>query len=278
MNEEIQILDCTLRDGGYKTKWNFSDNFVRNYIKVCNKLDLNYLEVGFRSKNTEGYGPFRNIPTKTVKQIAYDTPALLAVMVDLREMTEAHEVDELVDGLGGIVNLIRITTPYDKLALAQAVVDRLEGFETSINIMRLNEYAKDQNLVGNIISLRSEYVYMVDTCGSCDMMTISEAFNNVSKFKSPTLGFHGHDNLSLAYVNSLSAVSSGAKIVDGTIFGLGHGAGNCRTELLLTAFRPKVDYMEIEDLEYVFLNEDLGEYVKPVVNILTGLSGLRQRD
>ena len=41
-----KLLDCTLRDGGYYTHWDFSSDVVKTYIETTNKLPVDYLEVG----------------------------------------------------------------------------------------------------------------------------------------------------------------------------------------------------------------------------------------
>jgi 4-hydroxy 2-oxovalerate aldolase len=45
----FKILDCTLRDGGYYTNWDFEKSLVTTYIDSMNKLPIDYLEVGYRS-------------------------------------------------------------------------------------------------------------------------------------------------------------------------------------------------------------------------------------
>ena len=50
---QIKILDCTLRDGGYYTNWDFSSDVVKTYIEATNKLPTAYLEVGYRKKPTK---------------------------------------------------------------------------------------------------------------------------------------------------------------------------------------------------------------------------------
>ena len=53
------------------------------------------------------------------------------------------------------------------------------------------------------------------------------------------LGFHGHNNLEMALANTLTAIDEGIDIVDATITGMGRGAGNLKTELLLTVLNAK---------------------------------------
>ena len=49
MAKNFNILDCTLRDGGYYTDWDFSPSIVRTYLEAVNSLPINYIEVGYRN-------------------------------------------------------------------------------------------------------------------------------------------------------------------------------------------------------------------------------------
>ena len=45
----MKILDCTLRDGGYYTNWDFDSKIVDVYIQAMNVLPIDYIELGYRS-------------------------------------------------------------------------------------------------------------------------------------------------------------------------------------------------------------------------------------
>jgi 4-hydroxy 2-oxovalerate aldolase len=47
------------------------------------------------------------------------------------------------------------------------------------------------------------------------------------------VGIHTHNNQQLAYANTIEAIIQGANRLDGSLAGLGRGAGNCQTELLI---------------------------------------------
>ena len=51
----MKLLDCTLRDGGYYTNWDFDDTVVDSYIQAMNQLPIDYLEVGYRNNPSKEY-------------------------------------------------------------------------------------------------------------------------------------------------------------------------------------------------------------------------------
>ena len=51
----MKILDCTLRDGGYYTNWDFDKQQVDQYLEACNDLPIDYIEIGYRSPVLKDY-------------------------------------------------------------------------------------------------------------------------------------------------------------------------------------------------------------------------------
>ena len=53
MNNNINHLDCTLRDGGYHNNWKFNNHLIGAYLKCMSKIEVKYVELGFRFLNKD---------------------------------------------------------------------------------------------------------------------------------------------------------------------------------------------------------------------------------
>ena len=66
----MKILDCTLRDGGYYTNWDFDKDLVKTYCKSMESLPIDYVEIGYRSIPLEGYlGEYFYCPEFVMKEL-----------------------------------------------------------------------------------------------------------------------------------------------------------------------------------------------------------------
>jgi 4-hydroxy 2-oxovalerate aldolase len=80
---------------------------------------------------------------------------------------------------------------------------------------------------------------MVDSFGGIMPDDVKEIVRLVKSKTKVSLGFHGHDNLHMGLINTITALNEGCDMVDATITGMGRGAGNLKTELLLTYLESK---------------------------------------
>ena len=62
-----EIIDCTLRDGGYYTNWNFSSNFFEKYLNAVKSLPISYIELGYISDCKDNLGPFYHLDNKIIQ-------------------------------------------------------------------------------------------------------------------------------------------------------------------------------------------------------------------
>ncbi len=75
-------------------------------------------------------------------------------------------------------------------------------------------------------------VIVMDSAGASTPDMVAATIRHLAANLDIRIGFHAHNNLSLAVANSLLAIQSGASIIDGTLRGFGAGAGNCQLEVL----------------------------------------------
>ena len=238
MLENIRILDCTLRDGGYYTHWDFDSGVVDSYLSAMEKLPVSYLELGYRNNPESGYlGKFGYTPIPVIEGLKKKTTKKLSLMLNQKSV-EVGDLDSLVSPLRGLVDMVRLAVDpanFDKaLVLAEAVKAR--GFETGFNMMYMSKWDRYDSLYGKLRGLNgvADAFFMVDSFGGMtpgDVGRISRAV--LGQVKCP-VGFHGHNNLQMALANSLAAIEAGVARVDATVLGMGRGAGNLNLELLLT--------------------------------------------
>ncbi len=240
------ILDCTLRDGGYYTNWDFESGLVKKYLAALDGLPIKFCEVGYRSPAKEGYfGEYFYLRYATLKSIhsSLNSNIKLALMLNAKDCT-SRKVRSLLEDCHEFIGLIRIAISPDQLmhGLSIAAAVKECGFSVGVNIMHLHKLVGNhQWLFDELLSQKDviDYLSFVDSFGSCFPDQIAGTIKSAKLSLPFNIGFHGHDNLGLAFANSLAAIEAGADIIDSTMLGLGRGAGNLRTELI-TAYFSKI--------------------------------------
>ena len=258
------ILDCTLRDGGYYTNWEFDDDLVREMVQYLNFSEVDYIELGYKSPLPGGR--FRKCNDKFIENLLKDITILgiqelskLAFMIDAKDFIEDNKVNKrlLLDVIKpkkkSPFTLCRIATNYESLDLALEMLDIISemGYQTALNLMKV---ATLTNLeVGlaleKIGKSDVDMIYVADSLGSLHGKTLTRLFKTfraVCDDWDKWLGFHPHNNLGLAFSNSYQAEKFGVDIVDGTITGMGRGAGNLRIEqYLMWKEKPTKDLLDL---------------------------------
>lgn len=229
--------------------WDFSEVFFEDYLFSISDSPVELVELGFRSRNNPlNFGPFASTPTKFITRAKsiLGKGALskkIGVMVNAKDVLEAHESGEdwmrTMDILGNrsdtpdFVRFASNVSEIPKLVEILSAAKNKDSFpELMLNIMKAHSFDPDEfdfDPIGQHFST----LYLADSFGSLTPDLVERKFTQIKQVWSGNLGFHGHDNLGLALENSLSAISGGADIVDGTVDGIGRGAGNTKTEYLL---------------------------------------------
>ena len=235
----MEILDCTLRDGGYYTQWDFSETLLQSYFAAMEALPVTIVEIGYRNHPCDGYyGKHYYTPISLISRARELMPSKqLALMLDEKSCPHTT-LHLLLESCKGMVNMFRIAVSPSRLenALLMAQVIKNFGFKVGINLMYASTITPDAP-VFDLISRMDGVVdafSLVDSYGSIYPNQLTSLIEVcLSKTQLP-LGFHGHNNIELAFANCLAALQAGCTIIDATVTGMGRGAGNLKTELLLT--------------------------------------------
>lgn len=238
MKKEYKILDCTLRDGGYYTDWDFNEGIVESYIDAMNSLPVDYLEVGYRNNPAKEYlGKFGYSPVAELKKIRDLSTKKIAVMLN-EKSTLPSDLDNLLKPIIGYVDMIRIAIDPKNIDRAIVLVKAVKayGFEVGFNVMYMSTWLSNKALLDKLNQINgvAELFCMVDSFGGITPKEVKEIIEIVRSKTTCPIGFHGHNNLQMGLINTITAIDCGVDFVDATILGMGRGAGNLNMELLLT--------------------------------------------
>ena len=141
----MKILDCTLRDGGYYTNWDFEESTTHTYFASMEKLPIDYIEIGYRSKPMSDYmGKYFYCPIYVIKSIKELSGKKLAVILNEKDV-RAEDAEALLKPCQGLIDMVRIAmAPSNFLrALDLAKEVKYLGFELAFNVMYMSTWQNE---------------------------------------------------------------------------------------------------------------------------------------
>lgn len=240
--QEIKLMDCTIRDGGLMNKHKYKDSVVKAVYEACVKGGIDYMEMGYKASDKifsrDDFGAWKFCSEDDMRRIVgdNDTKLKLSVMAD----TERTDPDDILPVDQSVVDMVRVATYIHQIPTAlELVTDAKEkGYETTINIMAISTVPEKELDEALEIVAQSDvdYIYLVDSFGSLYSEQVQYLMGKYLRYANANgkqVGMHAHNNQQLAFANTIEALILGANILDGSMAGLGRGAGNCPTESLL---------------------------------------------
>jgi 4-hydroxy 2-oxovalerate aldolase len=285
-----QILDCTLRDGGYYTDWDFDPEDVRQYLHSVARLPISYVEVGYVNDPGSAYtGEYNYLTPERLREIRgiLRDDQKLVVMIDGKNMTP-ERLPALFGGLTDLVDLVRITVAPAAMEHGVGLARALKqiGLRVGLNVMYLSTFQHDLGKIQTALDAPDAFdsLALVDSYGGCLPSSVGPLFTELrGLLPDKIIGYHGHDNMCLAFANTLAAIDNGADVVDGTFAGMGRGAGNLRTETVLIHMAGQ----DGGELDYSALSRAVApfEKLRPIYEwgtnlpyMLSGANNLPQKD
>jgi 4-hydroxy 2-oxovalerate aldolase len=239
--KKIQLLDCTLRDGGYVNDWLFGEAAIKNIERLVVDSGVDIFEIGFLKD--EPYQKDRAIYSSADRisnmlQFPKKDSVLYAAMVEAT--TAPFPLEKLEKYSGKSIDIIRAMVwkrlLNEGFEYCKALVEK--GYKVCVQPVRVDQYSEDEftamvKLFNNISPMA---VYGVDSWGTQNKKSILRYLTLADKYLKPgiALGYHGHNNLMQAFSVAEAFVEQNFErpiMIDGSVYGIGRGAGNLNIEV-----------------------------------------------
>lgn len=258
---QINLLDCTLRDGGYVNEWHFGEKAIRNITKKMALAGVEYFEIGFvRECNYDkDYSLFDGNDSVKDMITPKQSGTKYVGMIDMGQVIPADRLGrKSKDGF----DVIRVIFKKSKIEEAYDYIKELIelGYEVFAQAVGTDNYTDSEfiDLIEKFNSLPISAFYIVDSFGLIkkrDFMRLVQIADHNLK-EDIMLGYHSHNNMQQAMGNASAMTELNLKrdiVLDACVFGMGRGAGNLNMELF-------AEYM----------NENFGKHyrIEPMLEII----------
>lgn len=279
------FFDSTLRDGSHAVRHQISVETIKKYCEKVdgsglyvvivghgNGLGASTLQVGFSA-----HSDFEMISTarralKKTKLGAFLIPGFGTIK------------DDLAPALDAGVDLVCIGTHCTEADITEQHIEYVvaKGKE-AFGVLMMYHMAPKERLLEEAQKMQSygaKGVLLMDSAGSSTPPMVRETVKYLVDNLNVPVGFHAHNNMSMAVANSFIALESGASIIDGTVRGFGAGAGNCQLEALVALMQKAGMDTGVELYKLLDAGEDI---IKPImktpqgigpISIVSGLAGV----
>jgi len=255
--KKIHILDTTLRDGSHAVSHQFTLEQVKNVAKGLEDAGIEYIEITHGdglAGSSYNYGFSLFSDEEYIKAAApYLKKSKLTVLL-IPGIGVKEDLEKAKEAGAQVVRVATHVTEADigeqHIGLAKKLGMEAFGFLMMSHMVDKKKIVEQAKLFE---SYGADVVYITDSAGAMLPEETKEKISAVCENLSVPVGFHAHNNLSLAVANSIEAVSAGAQYIDCCLRGLGAGAGNTQTEVLVgvlkkLGYETSVDFYKIMDV------------------------------
>lgn len=265
--DNIKILDCTLRDGGYVNDFKFGMETIQKIIHKLSEASIDIIECGFLKSNANDKDCTLFPNVECLKNVIMQKQFNVMYVAMIQYGKICNEEISMCDGQS--IDGIRLTFHEYEIQEALILGKQLQkkGYKVFMQPVGTMAYSDKVllELINEINRMRPYAFYMVDTLGTMYKKDLFRMFflidHNLNS--NIAIGFHSHNNLQLAFSNALELMQMNTQrqiIIDSSVYGMGRGAGNLCTELITQYINDNIilKYNNLEILEII------DQYIRPL--------------
>ena len=236
VGNNIKVIDTTCRDGMHAVAHQFTPEQIGQLAAGLEKAGVDYMEVshgdglggssinyGFGAASDKEWLTAARMELKNTKLAAMFLPGI-GTMDDLRMAKDCG------------VEMIRVTVHCTEADITKQHVGLIRQLGmTPFGVLMMTHMVEPEKLLEQALLFQdygAEVVYMMDSAGYLMPEQVKARVSLLAEKLDIPVGFHAHANLQMQLPNTLAALECGASYTDGTLRGLGAGAGNTPTEVL----------------------------------------------
>lgn len=282
MAKKILISDPTLRDGNHAVRHQLSRESFVAYCQAAEAAGVPIVEVG--------HGNGLGASSMLVGECRLSDEEILTISRQNLKTSRLgiHVIPGFCTIKKDLVKAVELGVDVFRIAAhctEADITDRHIGYvrqagKEAFGVLMMSHMASSAILLEEARKMESygaEAVIIMDSAGAYFPDDVKERISTLVNGLSIPVGFHGHNNLGMAVINSVTAVNEGATIIDGTIRGFGAGAGNTQLEVLVAVF-DRLGFESGIDLYKILDAADIAEKefnpVAPSISPLSIVSGL----
>ena len=258
--ERLYLYDTTLRDGAQTTGVDFSLADKRRIIALLDGLGLDYIEGGFPGANTVDSELFETRP----KLVSATFTAFGMVKRAGRSVENDPGLQAVLNSQADAICLVAKAWDYHvRVALGISNEENLESVDQSIRAAASRQgrqamidcehffdgYKANRDYALKVARTAYEagarWVVLCDTNGGTLPHEVERIVADVtSVVPGSNLGIHTHNDTENAVANTLMAVRSGARQIQGTLNGLGERCGNANMTSIIPTLLLKSEFAD----------------------------------
>lgn len=260
-DKPIKITEVCLRDGSHVVAHQYTEEQVRSVTRALDDAGMHYIEVSHGDGlggSTLQYGRSLVDEMKLIEAAVEECKQATIAVLLLPGIGTVHELKQARQLGAGLVRVATHVTEAD--VSAQHIHSARElGMET-VGFLMMAHMAPVKKLVEQAKLMESygaHAVYVTDSAGALLPEQVRERISALRQSLDIEVGFHAHNNLSVAVANTLVAIEEGATRIDGSVRCLGAGAGNTQTEVLVSVLDRMGIHVGIDLYKMMDLAEDI---------------------